>query len=105
MDSLRPEAGSQSGTKTDRPTFILVPDTDIERDTECPYNCRSPYLCSRCREAARSEALLWLHGLADDHFGSDMFAAMAAGQPTTDLHVLWRDPHGVVRVGDDGPRR
>jgi hypothetical protein len=107
MDSLRPEAGTQSGTPTDRPTFILLPDLDRERDrdAECPYNCRSPYLCSRCREGARSEALLWLHSLADDHFGYDMHNAMSAGQQSPDLRVLWRDPDGVVRLKDDSARR
>ena len=104
MDSLRPETGTQSGTDTERRTFILLP--DVEREPDCSYGCRSPYLCGRCRESARSEALLWLHSLADDHFGYDMFRARSARQPTSpELQVLWRDPNGVVRIKDDSGHR
>jgi len=107
MDSLRPGAGTPSGTDTDHRAFVLLPDVERDRDSDCPYGCRSPYLCSRCRESARSEALLWLHALADDHFGYDMFMARSTTpQSPPDLQVLWRDPHGVVRIKDDpGSRR
>jgi hypothetical protein len=107
MDSLRPEAGTASGADTDRRAFILLPEVERDRNSDCPYGCRAPYLCSRCRESARSEALLWLHSLADDHFGYDIFMARSTAQPSSpDLRVLWRDPDGVVRIKDDStPRR
>ena len=66
-----------------------------------PRRCDYPYLCGTCSEAIRGEALRWLRGLADDHFGFSLEELLASGVHVPEIRILWRDPEGVLIYRDD----
>jgi hypothetical protein len=53
----------------------------------CPLGCRPPHLCGACAEGIRVEAVSWLQGLADDHFGFDLLSVLGPGSPFPGVSV------------------
>jgi hypothetical protein len=99
MDFVDHSGHPSSPRATTERRLVVVP--EARRDPDCQFGCRSPYLCGRCREDARGEALRWLRALADDYFGYDILDAFGNPQGSPELQVLWRDPFGIARLGDE----
>jgi hypothetical protein len=85
-------------------TVVVLP-RDTEPSSWCDRGCRPPYLCGACADAVRIEAISWLQGLADDHFGVNPLDVIASGVHMQDMKVLWRDSLGVVTYADADHKR